>query len=119
VWLGLAAFLLPAGIVYGFTSHEVAGAPLLIVAATAFSYLGIVARSQGRRPKEGLEGEAPAEPLLHVPPTIWPFAFSITGLVLVIGFVVAPWLVVLGVVLFAVSAAGWLSDVARGHRHAG
>ena len=116
VWLSLAAFLVTAGTVYGFTSHELAGAPLLIVCAAAFCYLGIVARRAARRSSgDGGEPETGSEEAVHVAPTIWPFGFSIAGVVLVVGFIVSPWLLALGVILFSVSAGGWLREVARGH----
>jgi len=115
VWLALAAFLVTAGAVYGFTSHELAGAPLLVVAAAVFFYLGVVARAVARRSPDD-EGESEAE--VHVAPTIWPFGFSIAGVVLVVGFIVGSWLVAVGIVLFCVSAAGWLREVSRAHAHA-
>jgi hypothetical protein len=62
VWFGLAAFLIVTGTIYGITSHELAGAPLLLVGSVAFFYLGVVARGRVRdasRP-EG-DGHAPGE----------------------------------------------------------
>jgi len=53
-----------------------------------------------------------------VPPTIWPFAFSIAALALVVGAVVATRILVpLGLALFVAAAIGWFADVRRTHRH--
>ncbi len=119
IWLGLAIFLVIAGAVYGITSHELAGAPLLLVAAVTFCYLGLVALSAVRRaarsqPEEA-GGEEAEEP--HVPPTIWPFMFSIAAVTIGVGAVVSRWLLGAGVVLFALSALGWLRDVRRQRQH--
>jgi hypothetical protein len=118
VWLSLAAFLLIAGVVYGITSKEYAGAPLLLVAAATFCYLGLVGRSVVRRgqedPAEGsAHEEQEGEPT--VAPTIWPLAFSVAGVIIAVGFIVNRWILILGVVAFAVSAGGWLREVAKGH----
>jgi carbonic anhydrase/acetyltransferase-like protein (isoleucine patch superfamily) len=56
--------------------------------------------------------------MAHVRPTIWPFAFSIAALALVVGAVVATRVLVpLGLALFAGAAVGWFTDVRRAHRH--
>jgi hypothetical protein len=116
VWLSLAGFLLIAGAVYGLTSHEYAGAPLLLVGGATFSYLALVGRSVVRRSQrdvEPVQGSEEGEP--HVAPSIWPFAFSIAGVVIALGLIVSPWILLVGVLAFAVSAGGWLRDFARGH----
>ena len=116
IWLSLAGFLVIAGAVYGITSHEYAGAPLLLVGGATFSYLGLVGRSVVRRSERDAAGSGPGgEGEVHVAPTIWPFAFSIAGLIIVLGLIVNPWILAIGVVAFAVSAAGWLREVLRGH----
>lgn len=115
--LWLSGFLLVAGLVYGVTSHELTGAPLLLVAAATFTYLGLASRSAIRkavRAGEGASGEAEEPP--HVPPTIWPLAFSIAALAIAIGVVVSRWILAAGIALFAVSAGGWFRDIARQHR---
>jgi Cytochrome c oxidase subunit IV len=122
VWFGLAAFLVVTGTIYGITSHELAGAPLLLVGSVAFFYLGMVARARVRdasRPER--EGHAPGEVSdaeAHVAPTIWPFGFSIAAVMLVLGLVVSRWLLAVGGVLFFLAAVGWFRDVARQHQHA-
>jgi hypothetical protein len=119
IWLALAGFLLIAGAVYGITSKEYAGAPLLLVGGATFCYLGLVGRSVVRRSEKGDEDDADAdEGEVHVAATIWPFAFSLAGVIIVVGFIVSVWILALGVLAFAVSAAGWLREVLRGHAHA-
>ncbi len=117
ICLALAGFLAVAGGVYGVTSHEPAGTTLLLVAALTFCFLGIVTRMVANA-SEGSEG-AVEEEEVHVGPTIWPFGFAIAGVILAIGFIVSPWILVLGAIAFAVSAAGWLRDVTRSHTPAG
>jgi hypothetical protein len=119
IWLALAGFLLIAGAVYGITSKEYAGAPLLLVGGATFSYLGLVGRSVVRRSEKQDEGDADAdEGEVHVASTIWPFVFSLAGVIIIVGFIVSAWILALGVLAFAVSAAGWLREVLRGHAHA-
>jgi cytochrome c oxidase subunit IV len=119
IWLALAGFLLIAGAVYGITSKEYAGAPLLLVGGATFSYLGLVGRSVVRRSEKQDESDADGdEGEVHVAATIWPFVFSLAGVIIIVGFIVNVWILVLGVLAFAVSAAGWLREVLRGHAHA-
>ncbi len=115
ICLSLTVFLALAGAVYGLTSHEPAGTTLLLVAAATFCFVGLVARMQARRaagPEPGEEVE------MHIAPTIWPFGFAVAAVVIALGLVVSAWLLLLGAIAFAVSAAGWLRDVARSRAHA-
>jgi len=112
ICLGLAVFLAIAGGIYGSTSHEPAGTTELLVAAVTFCFLGIIlrlvaSREPGGEPEEGTE--------LEVAPTIWPFGFAISGVILAVGLIVSPWIVLLGGLAAALSAAGWLRDVSRSH----
>jgi Cytochrome c oxidase subunit IV len=111
ICLGLAAFLAVAGVIYGFTAHEPAGTTELLIASVTFGFLSVVLRMAYRRaPAEGVE-----EAEVAVAPTIWPLGFALSGLVIVVGLIVTPWIVVVGGVGFALSAAGWLRDVTRSH----
>ncbi len=110
VALSLAAFLFVAAVVYGVTSREPTGTTTLFVASVTFAYLGLVTRNAGKR-----ETEEP-EPLVHVGPTIWPFGFAVSAVLLVLGLLVTPWLMILAVIGFGSSAAGWLRDVDRSRR---
>ncbi|MDP9300062.1 MAG: cytochrome c oxidase subunit 4 [Actinomycetota bacterium] len=112
ICLGLAAFLAVTGGVYGFTSHEHAGTVELLLSAVTFCFLGIILRLVGSREAEG-EPEEEAE--IQVAPTIWPFGFAISGVILAVGLIVSQWIVILGGLAAALSAAGWLRDVSRSH----
>jgi uncharacterized membrane protein len=116
ICFSLAVFLGVAGTVYGLTSQELAGTTLFLVAATTFGFLGIVSRaiaaqSTGPEPAEAEE--------VHVSPTIWPFGFAIAAVIIALGLIVTKWLLIAGAIAFALSAAGWLRDVARSRAHAG
>lgn len=111
----LAAFLAVAGSVYGLTSQELGGTTLLLVAATTFCFLGLVSRMVARRET----GPEPEEVEIYVGPTIWPFGFAIAAAIIALGLIVTPWLLILGAIAFALSAAGWLRDIARSRAHAG
>jgi uncharacterized membrane protein len=112
ICLGLALFLVVTGGVYGLTSHEHAGTTELLVSAVTFCFLGIILRVVASR-EAGGETEEEAE--IEVAPTIWPFAFAISGVILAVGLIVSQWIVILGGLVAALSAAGWLRDVARSH----
>jgi hypothetical protein len=112
ICLGLALFLVVTGGVYGLTSHEHAGTTELLVSAVTFCFLGVILRLVGAREAEG-QPEEEAE--IQVAPTIWPFAFAISGVILAVGLIVSQWIVILGGLVAALSAAGWLRDVARSH----
>jgi hypothetical protein len=112
VWLG--GFLLVAGVVYAITAHEPTGTVNLLVTGATFFFLAVVLRRVARGTDEDV-----AEPLVHVGPTIWPFGFAISGVLLAFGLIVSPWILIAGGLVFAASAAGWLREVARSHAHAG
>ena len=52
-------------------------------------------------------------------PTIWPFGFAVAAAIVALGLIVSPWLLILGAIAIALSAAGWLRDVARSRTQAG
>jgi hypothetical protein len=120
ITLSLAGFLLIASGVYGFTSHEVAGAALLFVGAATFCYLGLVARNaaKGGWPGDDEDAEPADEEVEVAAPTIWPLGFAVSGLLLALGLIVNRWVLVVGVLAFAASAAGWLREVSKAHRAA-
>jgi hypothetical protein len=115
ICLLLAGFLAVGGAVYGLTSHELAGTTLLLVAAATFGFLGIISRTAAGH----AAGTEPEEELVHVSPTIWPFGFAISAVIIALGLIVSEWLLIAGAIAFALSAAGWLRDVARSRAHAG
>jgi hypothetical protein len=110
ICLGLAVFLAIAGGVYGFTSHEPAGTTEFLAAAVTFCFLGIILRVVASA--EGAD-HAEEEAEIEVAPTIWPFGFAISGVILAVGVIVSTWIVILGGLAAALSAAGWLRDVSR------
>jgi hypothetical protein len=119
VCLSLSAFLLVAGTVYGLTSHEHAGTTMLLVASATFCFLGLVTRSIAKREAgEEPQGDQEHGAEIEVAPTIWPFVFSLSAVLLMLGIIATPWLAVLGGVVFLLSAAGWVRDVTRSRAHA-
>jgi Cytochrome c oxidase subunit IV len=127
ILFGLSGFLLLAAAVYWTMSYtgtaqnrDPAGPALLAVAAVGFGYTGLVLWAAARRADREATVEHAAEQatVAHVPPTIWPFGFSVAALVLVVGAVVASKVLVpLGLALFAAAVAGWFADVRRTARH--
>jgi hypothetical protein len=125
---GLSGLLALAAAVYWVMSYQgasrdPAGPALKAIAAVAFGYTGMVLWAAARRAdREAAAEHATPGPkgatLAHVPPTIWPFAFSIAALALIVGAVVATRILVpLGLALFVVAAVGWFADVRRAHHH--
>jgi hypothetical protein len=129
ILFGLAGFLLSAAAVYWLMSYQgagrdPAGPALMGVAGIGFGYTGLVlwaAARQADREAAAAEQTAPGPKgatMAHVPPTIWPFAFSIAALAVVVGAVAATRILVpLGLALFVAAAVGWFADVRRAHRH--
>ena len=125
---GLSGLLALAAAVYWVMSYQgasrdPAGPALMAIAGVAFGYTGLVLWAAARRAdREAAAEHATPGPkgatLAHVPPTIWPFAFSIAALALIVGAVVATRILVpLGLALFVVAAVGWFADVRRAHHH--
>ena len=96
---------------------------MLAVGAVGFTYIGLVSRAAARRAERVEASEQPlvteekAEVEEHISPTIWPFMFSVAALGIVLGVVVARWLLILGGLVFVASAAGWFNDIRRQHAH--
>ena len=125
---GLSGLLALAAAVYWVMSYQgasrdPAGPALMGIAGVAFGYTGLVLWAAARRAdREAAAEHATPGPkgatLAHVPPTIWPFAFSIAALALIVGAVVATRILVpLGLALVVVAAVGWFADVRRAHHH--
>lgn len=109
IWFGLAVFIAVAGLTYGLTSHELAGALALLVCSATFCFLAIVARVWARAEPDPAES-GPEEPP-HVAPTIWPVGFSIAAVFLALGLAIAHWLLVPGIAVFVASGLGWYGDI--------
>jgi hypothetical protein len=114
VLLSIGGFLAIAAAVYGFTAHEPIGATLFLIGSITFLALGLVVRASARH-ADRADAEERAE--AHVTPTIWPLGFAVSGLLLALGLIVSAWLLVAGGIGFALSAAGWVRDVARAQSH--
>jgi hypothetical protein len=128
ILFGLGGFLASAAAVYWLMSYrgagrDPAGPALMGIAAIGFGYTGLVLRGAARRADREAAAEQTASgpkgaTAVHVPPTIWPFAFSLAALALVVGAVVATRILVpLGLALFVAAAVGWFAEVRRAHRH--
>jgi hypothetical protein len=112
ILLGLGVFLLIAGGVYSFTAHEPSGSVHLIITALTSFFLAFVLNMIGHA-----DDEDTADDEVHVGPTIWPFGFAVSGVLLALGVIVTPWIFILGGAMFAVSAVGWFRAAARSHEH--
>jgi len=103
-----------------FTAHERTGSTLLVILSICLFYIALVARG-GARADDAGEALSPApeeaEAEAIIAPTIWPFAFSLAAMGLVLGVVVARWLLVVGGALFLACAAGWYRDIRGQHAH--
>ena len=119
IGFGLGLFYFVAGIAYYLTGHEAEGFPLLLMAAVGaglfglYTYLAVrAAERQLAAQQELLENPEP-----HVGPTIWPFGFALSAVVIVVGLLWSPWVLVPGGALFVAAALGWFADVRRQWRH--
>jgi Kef-type K+ transport system membrane component KefB len=111
--LGLALFLVVAGLIYGSTSHEYVGALLFVVASAGFAFIGLFVRRSVRVTEREARSEEHAEEEPHVTPTIWPFVLSLAGVALVLGAFINKWLLAIGAALFVAASVGWFVDVGR------
>ena len=113
---GLAAFVLVAGVVYYVASNEWRGSVFLVVLACSVTYLGLVFRGAVRRASIAPTPDTMAEEEIaeaEVTPTIWPFVISLGAVLIVLGVVVATWLLIPGVILLGGAGAGWFVDIKR------
>jgi hypothetical protein len=111
---GFAIFLFFAGSVYYAASQEWRGSVMLIVLSASFIYVGLVFRGALRRASIPPTPQTMAEEEVaeaHVGPTIWPFVISIGAVLVVVGAVVATWVLIPGVILLLGSGAGWFLDI--------
>jgi hypothetical protein len=120
--VGLGAFLLVTGVVYGKAGYEYEGFTLLITLAGGALLVGIYLVSAVRRARVVLGGRgtekavgADIEP--HVTPTIWPLVFALSTIGLVVGAIAVRWALVAGGVLFVAASIGWVLDVRRQWSH--
>ena len=104
-------------VVFWVVQQEHVGTSLLAMTAVGFAFLGLYAGSALRKARRQKEPAEEGEP--HVGPTIWPAVFALSAVGLALGIVVAPWLLIVGGLLFAAAGIGWTADTRRQWRHAG
>jgi hypothetical protein len=122
IFMGLGAFLIVMGIIYGLIAGEYEGlTEMLTVAGGALVVGGYLARVVQRAraavaaQAAGAGSASDDEP--HVPPTIWPLVFALSMIGVVIGSVGPRWILVAGAVVLVVSLVGWSLDVRQQWRH--
>jgi hypothetical protein len=113
----LGLFVLVAGLILWFTAHERTGATLLVILSIGLFYIARVTRGGAHPAEEGTSAASEVGAEEAVAPTIWPFGFSVAAVGLVLGVVVARWLLVVGGALVVACGAGWYRDIRRQHAH--
>ncbi|HEY1332469.1 MAG TPA: cytochrome c oxidase subunit 4 [Actinomycetota bacterium] len=108
------AFAIDA-VIYWYLQKEQQTTVLLAMTAASFAYLGLYALLAVR--KAGREAEVVEQEEPHVGPTIWPAVFALSAVGIVLGVLVAPWLLAVGGLLFVAAAVGWITDTRRQWRH--
>ena len=102
-------------VVFWSLQHEHVGTSLIAMTAVGFAYLGVYAGMALRKARR--QEQAPASPEPHVVPTVWPAVFALSAVGVTLGVLVAPWLLVIGGILFAAAGAGWTADTRRQWKH--
>jgi hypothetical protein len=122
IFMGLGAFLIVVGIVYGLVAGEYEGTTEMLTVAGGGLLIGVYlsravqrARAAVAAEAAGAGGAADSEP--HVPPTIWPLVFALSMIGIVLGSVGPRWVLAAGAVVLVASLAGWSLDVRRQWRH--
>ena len=122
IFMGLGAFLIVMGIVYGLVTAEYEGNVEMLTVAGGALLIGVYLTRAVQRARAGVAaqaaGAAPAgddEP--HVPPTIWPLVFALSTIGIVFGSVGPRWVLAAGAVVLVISLVGWSLDVRRQWRH--
>lgn len=124
-FMGLGAFLIVAGVVYGVVARDYQGLTLSLTVAGGALLFGAYGVSVLRRARRTL-ATAPVRPGSaaddepHVGPTIWPLVFAVSCIGLVVGAVSNRWALLPGGIVFVVASVGWVLDIHRQwHHHAG
>jgi hypothetical protein len=122
IFLGIAAFLVLATVVYGVTAGEDAGTTMLLLAGGMAMMIGAYLAVQARRGTDaaepGREGEGGAEEpavdhgyLPHA--SIWPFGVGMGLVVMANGLALGLWAVVPGALLAGSSLWGYARQSRR------
>lgn len=117
--MGLGAFLIVTGIVYGLVAGEYEGLTEMLTVAGGALVVGVYLTRAVQRARATVAAQAAGtgtaaedtEP--HVAPTIWPLVFALSMIGLVLGAVGFPWALAMGGVLLAAALVGWSLDVRR------
>jgi hypothetical protein len=123
IGMGLGAFLIVMGIVYGLAAREYEGFTLMLTVAGGALLVGTYLTRAVQRARAALAaqvaggGPGAGETEPHVAPTIWPLVFALSMIGLVIGAVGYPWALAGGGVLLVAALVGWSLDVRRQWRH--
>jgi hypothetical protein len=123
IGIGLGAFLIVTGAVYGLAAYEWEGFTLMLTVAGGALLVGTYLARAVQRARAwlaaqpaGADGAATdTEP--HVAPTIWPLIFALSMIGLVIGAVESKWALAGGGVLLVAALVGWSLDVRRQWHH--
>jgi hypothetical protein len=102
-------------VVFWSLQHEHIGTSMIAMTAVGFAFLGVYAGTALRKARR--QEQAPASPEPHVAPTVWPAVFALSAVGMTLGLLVAPWLLVIGGILFAAAGAGWTADTRRQWKH--
>jgi Cytochrome c oxidase subunit IV len=121
--MGLGAFLIVIGIVYGLVAGEYEGTTEMLTVAGGALVVGVYLTRAVQRARAAVAAQAAGagpgagdtEP--HVAPTIWPLVFALSMIGVVIGAVGYPWALAGGGVLLVTALVGWSLDVRRQWRH--
>ena len=109
-------FLVGAGIVYGIVSNEYAGTAMLVLGGLACFFIGgyLVRQSQkvGERPEDRYDGRVEGVEEVGYFPTssLWPLYLGAGAVVVANGLVFGSWLVLVGGLLLAAAAIGYLME---------
>jgi hypothetical protein len=123
IFMGLGAFLIVVGIVYGLVAGEYEGTTEMLTVAGGGLLIGVYLARAVQRARAAAAAEAAGaapgagdtEP--HVPPTIWPLVFALSMIGIVLGSVGPRWVLAAGGVVLVASLVGWSLDVRRQWRH--
>jgi len=117
--LVLGGLFVADAVIFWSLQHEHVGTSLIAMTAVGFAFIGLYAATSLRKARRDArrEEEPPEAAEPHVGPTIWPAVFALSGVGLTLGVLVAPWLLIVGGVLFAAAGVGWTTETRRQWRH--
>ncbi len=113
VFGGVGAFVAVMAAIYWFTSYENAGSVMLMVAAILGLWAGTFLWRAARRLEVAAprSGAAPAEGAAFLPAASpWPLGIGLGFTLVLNGLLIGTWFLVPGVMVLAVSVAGWASQ---------